>query len=86
MPIFILIDVQYLHIVVFSFKKVSNGDNQSSSNLYHPITLTGKISIPPTLNVTWKTVPLSCTDFHLQNLYGAEEGGLYSKKTFPTRP
>ena len=37
MRIFVLIDVQYIQNVVFSFEKGSNGQNHSSSDLHQPI-------------------------------------------------
>ena len=38
MLILVLIDVQYIQNVVFSFEKASNGQNHSSSDSHHPIT------------------------------------------------
>ena len=64
MLIMILINVQYLHSVVFSFKKGWNGEIHSFSDSYHPIYLKKtKFSIPPTggnspsLSNTWKILP-----------------------------
>ena len=58
MQILILIDVQYLQNVVFSFEKVSNSQNYSSSGPHHPMKKMlspSKISPP---NVTLFPQPL----------------------------
>ena len=51
MLILLLIDVEYLPNVAFSFEKGSNGQNYSSSVSHHPIK-----KIPPPLNATWQTM------------------------------
>ena len=40
MLILVLIDIQYMQNVVFSFEKGSNGQNHSSSDSHHPTTHT----------------------------------------------
>ena len=40
MLILVLIDVQYIQNVVFSFQRCSNGQNHSLSDSHHPITHT----------------------------------------------
>ena len=67
----ILILIQYLQYVVFSFKKGSNGQNQPLTDSYHPMKkfapikisdsrLGGEIS-PYPFNAVWKT--LACFTF-----------------------
>ena len=73
MLILILMNVQYLLNVVFTFKKRSNGQNHSSSDYYHPIKISpSKISHPPlgrkgisalSLKAIWKTL-LKSTGVH----------------------
>ena len=58
MVILILIDVQYLQKVVFSFEKDLNDQNHSSSGSRHPIKIPPVGGFPPpTLNAIWKTLP-----------------------------
>ena len=65
MLILILIDVQYLQNVVFSFEKYLNGQHHSLSDFHHPISPPAKFPIPShwrggggisplTLNAIWK--------------------------------
>ena len=59
MLILILIDVQYLQNVVFSFEKGLDGQNYPSSSSHYLIKKkkTSKISYsPPSLNAIWKTL------------------------------
>ena len=53
MLILILINVQYLHNVVFSFEKSLSGQNHSFSDSQHS---PGKFPIPLPLNTIWKTL------------------------------
>ena len=62
MLILILIDVQYLQNVVFSFEKYLNGQHLSLSDFHHPINPPAKFPIPShwgremfplTLNAIW---------------------------------
>ena len=50
MLILILIDVQYLQNVVFSFEKGSNGQNHSSSGSHHHINLIHSANFPNPLH------------------------------------
>ena len=43
MLVLILIDVQNLQQVLFSFEKGLNGQNHSSVGIHHPLTLFGKL-------------------------------------------
>ena len=57
MLILILIDVQYLQNVVFSFEKGLDGQNYPSSSSHYLIKKPSKIShSPPSLNAIWKTL------------------------------
>ena len=64
MLILLLINVQYLHNVLFSFKKCKNGQIHSSSDSQYPIKKkNSKIFYPshwegpcPSLNAIWKTL------------------------------
>ena len=64
MLMLILIDVQYLQNVLFSFEKGSNGENHSLTDSYHPMKKSpSRISHLPTgqefplpLNTVWKTL------------------------------
>ena len=64
MLILILIDVQYLQNVDFSFEKGSNGQSNSSSDIHHPLKESppANFPFPPVedfplpLNAIWKTL------------------------------
>ena len=63
MLILLLINVQYLQNVVFSFKKCKNGQIHYSSDSQYPIKKNSKIFYPfywegpsPSLNAIWKTL------------------------------
>ena len=51
MVILIIIDVQYLHNVVFGFEENWNGESHCSSDTHHPIKQSPqvKLPIPPTV-------------------------------------
>ena len=56
MLILILVVVQSLQNVVFSFEKGLNGQNHSSSGFHHPIKKSTLNKIPSPLNAIWKTL------------------------------
>ena len=70
MLILILIDVQYIQNVVFSFEKSSNGQNHSSSDSHHPTTHT-----PSKICVFLHGYELFQTDLCSFELVAGELGG-----------
>ena len=69
MLILVLIDLQYIQNVVFSFEKGSNGQNHSSSDSHYPIHPTpSKILHPLTLKAIWKTLDNWRVSYGLFNL------------------
>ena len=71
MLILVLIDVQYIQNVGFSFEKDSNGQNHSWSDSNLSINLTlpiAKFRISLILNVIWKTLDNWRVSYSLLNL------------------
>ena len=58
MLILILINVQYLQNVVFSFEKGSNGQSHTLSDSYHLIQKVPREDFPLFFNTIWKTLSM----------------------------
>ena len=69
MSVFILIDVQYLQNVVFSFENSSNGQNHSSSDSNHRIEKFLPAKFPHPLMLFWKPRVLKSRTYMLNRVF-----------------
>ena len=69
MSVFILIDVQYLQNVVFSFENSSNGQNHSSSDSNHQIEKFLPAKFPHPLMLFWKPRVLKSSTYMLTRVF-----------------